>query len=220
MTHFEYIAVAVSIILGLGVIQLLSSLDRVLARPSRYWLHSAWVLTLFWIQVLNWWAFWDLKNIAWNLGYFSFWITYVSAIYLMVLALTKTDSAVVSWEDVYFSRARQFFGLFGFVVILAILLTWIMLDAALLHPYRYVQYSLLVILAILFASRQKRLHEVLSILFMTILIVSQVVFRLQPGLFEKSLKRNVVLTFLNDRLWPLADRHESPNADVRAAGLG
>ena len=33
MTHFEYIAVAVSIILGLGVIQLLSNLDRVLALP-------------------------------------------------------------------------------------------------------------------------------------------------------------------------------------------
>ena len=185
MTHFEYIAVAVSIILGLGVIQLLSNLDRVLAQHRRYWLHSAWVLMLFWILVLNWWAFWDLKDVAWNLGYFSLWVTYVSAVYLMVLALTKTNLAEVSWEEVYFSRTRQFFGLFGFVVILAVLLTWIMLDATLLHPYRYVQYSLIVILAILFTSKRKRLHEALSILFMTILILSQVIFRLQPGLFEK-----------------------------------
>ena len=186
MTHFEYIAVAVSIILGLGVIQLLSNLDRVFARSCRYWLHSAWVLMLFWILVQNWWAFWDLKDVAWNLGYFSLWVTYVSALYLTVLALTKTNSAEVSWEEVYFSRTRRFFGLFGFVVILAVLLTWIMLDASLLHPYRYAQYTSIAILAILFASKRKRLHEVLSILFITIVMLSQVIFRSQPGLFENA----------------------------------
>ena len=186
MTHFEYIAVAVSIILGLGVIQLLSNLDRVFAKPCRYWLHSAWVFVLFWILVQNWWAFWDLKDVAWNLGYFLLWVTYVSALYLTVLALTKTNSAEVSWEEVYFSRTRRFFGLFGFVVIFAILLTWIMLDAPLLHPYRYVQYASIAIFAVLFTSKRKRLHEVLSVLFMTILMLSQIIFRLQPGLFENA----------------------------------
>lgn len=186
MTHFEFIAVAVSIILGLGVIQLLSNLDRVFAQPYRYWLHSAWVFILFWVLLQNWWAFWDLRDVAWNLGYFSLWVTYVSALYLMVLALTKTNSAEVSWEEVYFSRTRRFFGLFGSVGILAVLLTWVMLDASLLHPYRYTQYASIAIFAILFASKRKRLHEVLSILFISILILSQVLFRLQPVLFENT----------------------------------
>jgi len=186
MTHFEYISVAVSIILGLGVIQLLSNLDRVFAQSRRYWLHSVWVFILFWILVQNWWAFWDLKNVAWSLGYFSLWVTYVSALYLTVLALTKTNSAEVGWEDVYFSRTRRFFGLFCFVVILAVLITWIMLDASLLHPYRYMQYASIAILALLFASKRKRLHEVLSILFITIVVLSQVIFRLQPGLLENA----------------------------------
>jgi len=186
MTHFEYIAVAVSIILGLGVIQLLSNLDRILAQPFRYWLHSAWVVVLFWILVQNWWAFWDLKDVAWNLGYFSLWVTYVSALYLTVLALTTTNSTEVSWEEVYFSRTRRFFGLFGFVAILAVLLTWIMLDASLLHPYRYVQYTSITILAVLFASKRKRLHEVLSIVFITIVMLSQVIFRFLPGLFDNA----------------------------------
>ena len=186
MTHFEYIAVAVSIILGLGVIELLSNLDRVFARSCRYWLHSAWVVMLFWILVQNWWAFWDLKNVAWNLGYFLLWVTYVSALYLMVLTLTKTSSPEVGWEEVYFSRIRRFFGLFGFVIILAVLLTWIMLDASLLHPYRFLQYALIAIVPILFTSKRKRLHEVFSVLFITIVMLSQVIFRLQPGLFENS----------------------------------
>lgn len=186
MTHFEYIAVAVSIILGLSVIQLLSNLDRVFAQPHRYWLHSLWVLMLFWMLVQNWWAFWDLKDVAWNLGYFLLWVTYVSALYLTILALTRTNSAEVSWEEVYFSRTRRFFGLFIFVGVLAILLTWIMLDASLLHPYRYAQYSSFAILAILFGSKRKWLHEVLSILFVTIVMLSQVIFRLRPGLFENA----------------------------------
>jgi hypothetical protein len=77
MTHFEYIAVAVSVILGLCVIQLLSNLDRVFAQARGYWLHSASVLMLFWVLVQNWWAFWDLRDVAWNLGYFSLWVSYL-----------------------------------------------------------------------------------------------------------------------------------------------
>lgn len=186
MTHFEYIAVAVSIILGLGIIQLLSNLDRIFAQPYRYWLHSAWVLMLFVVLVQNWWAFWDLRDIAWNLGYFSLWVIYVCLLYLTVLALTKTTSAEVSWEEVYFSRTRRFFGLFGLTVTLAVLLTWIMLGASLFHPYRYVQYTAIAILAILFASKRKRFHEVFSPLFMATVILGQVIFRLRPGLFENA----------------------------------
>lgn len=147
MTHFEYIAVAISIILGLGIIQLLSNLDQVLARSRRYWLHSLWVFFIFWIVVQNWWAFWDMRVVTWNLGYFSIWVTFVSLIYLLTVALTKTESLEASWKTVYFSRTHRFFGLFGFAVVLAILNTWIVLDAPLLHPYRFVQYSALIIAA-------------------------------------------------------------------------
>lgn len=183
MTHFEYIAVAVSIILGLGVIQLLSNLDQVLARSRRYWLHSAWVFMLFWILVQNWWAFWDLRDVVWNLGYFTLWITYVSILYLVVLTLTKTSSPELNWEEVYFLRSRRIFGLFMIVAVFAVFLTWIMLDASLLHPYRYIQYSLIAIFIFLFTSKRKRLHEVFSALVIAIVLLGQAIFRLQPGLF-------------------------------------
>jgi hypothetical protein len=183
MTHFEFIAVAVSIILGLGVIQLLSNLDQVLARPRRYWLHSAWVFMMFWILVQNWWAFWDLRDVAWNIGYFSLWIAYVSVLYLTVLTLTKTNSTELSWEEVYFSRSRRIFGLLVIVGVLAVFLTWIMLEASLLHPYRYIQYSSIGIFTFLFTSKRKRLHEVFSVLVIAIVLLGQGIFRLQPGLF-------------------------------------
>ena len=183
MTHFEYIAVAVSIILGLGIIQLLSNLDQVLARSRRYWLHSVWVFFVFWIRVQNWWAFWDMRGLAWNLGIFSLQITYVSMVYLLVVALTKTNSRDVGWESVYFSRTRWFFGLFFLVAVTAVFTTWFMLDASLLHPYRFVQYSAMAGLAALFVSKRKRLHEVLSVLIVALVLLGQVLFRLQPGLF-------------------------------------
>jgi len=183
MTHFEFIAVAVSIILGLGVIQLLSNLDQVLARPRRYWLHSAWVFMLFWILVQNWWAFWDLRDVVWNLGHFSLWITYVSVLYLVVLTLTKTSSPELNWEEVYFLRSRRIFSLFAIAGIFAVLLTWIMLDASLLHPYRYIQYSSIAVFILLLTSKRKRFHEVFSVLVIAIVLLGQAIFRLQPGLF-------------------------------------
>ena len=183
MTHFEYIAVAISIILGLGIIQLLANLDQVLVQSRRYWLHSLWVFFVFWILVQNWWAFWDLRNVAWNLGFFAMWIVHASMLYLMVDALTKSRVPEARWESVYFLRTRRIFGLFFLLGGTAVLNTWVMLDASLLHPYRFVQYSALAIMTVLFMSKRKQLHEVLSVLLMAIVVLGQVLFRLQPGLF-------------------------------------
>lgn len=64
MTLFEYAMVLVSIVLALGVAQLLGGASD-FVRSSRVYLgHSFWVLALFLMHVQLWWAMWDLHNRA------------------------------------------------------------------------------------------------------------------------------------------------------------
>ena len=49
MTHFEYIAVAISIVLSFAVLRLLDALPHVAAREKRYSIQALWVaMLLFW----------------------------------------------------------------------------------------------------------------------------------------------------------------------------
>ena len=184
MTHFEYIAVAVSIILGLGVIQLLSNLDQVLDEDRRYWLHTMWVFYLFWIQLQNWWAFWDLRDVDWNFARFAFWISYVCVLYVMAITLVKAKSSEVSWRDHYYHRCRRFFALYLVLAFLAVWMTYWLLGAPFLHPYRLFQVVLIGIGFALLMSRNPRVHELLGPLSAVVLTVGQLTYRFDPGLYQ------------------------------------
>lgn len=65
MTLFEYVSVMVSVVLALGIAQILSGLGRLLlsrgeTRP--YWIHSLWIVFFALLHVLLWWFLWDLRE--------------------------------------------------------------------------------------------------------------------------------------------------------------
>lgn len=75
MTIFEYVTVAISIVLGLGVAQLLSgALEVVRARRHTrlHWIPITWALSIFWIQLEFWWSLFGLSEDAdvWTHGNF------------------------------------------------------------------------------------------------------------------------------------------------------
>jgi hypothetical protein len=76
VTTYEHVAVLPSIIVGLGIAQLLTSVHRVAearARVRHYWLPLVWVVVLFVSQVEWWWAFYGMRNEPrWNFFYVLF----------------------------------------------------------------------------------------------------------------------------------------------------
>lgn len=59
MTEFEYVAVLVSLILGLGITHLLAGVGRTIHRRGELRLdavHTLWTATAFLVLVLNWWV--------------------------------------------------------------------------------------------------------------------------------------------------------------------
>src|SRR5918993_2096931 len=74
MAVFDYAAVIVSIVLALGMTQLLAGFANVLRHRDRvviHWPQLAWSVWLFMFHLQIWWAFWNVRTID-SLGYFQF----------------------------------------------------------------------------------------------------------------------------------------------------
>ncbi|HJT80399.1 MAG TPA: hypothetical protein VJ719_04300 [Chthoniobacterales bacterium] len=117
---FNYVAVLVSIIIGLGVTRVLTGVSDAIQvgnRPRIYWVHTVWMVNLLIGLMLFWWVLYRW-NTAPQWTFFIFLWVNVAPI-LMYLAsgvlcpgeLEKTGSP--DWRDYYYRNRRGFFFVFG-----------------------------------------------------------------------------------------------------------
>jgi len=125
---FNYIAVLVSIIVGLTATRVMSGLGEVIQaanRPRIYWVHVLWHLTLLYNVMLGWWLLYRWRvTTDWTFFLFM-WITiapiltYLAAAILIPGELETTGSP--DWRDYYFKNRRGFFLAFGAIAPLDII---------------------------------------------------------------------------------------------------
>ena len=114
MSLFEYVSVMVSVILALGIAQILTAVGAHLTRRDRsraYWLHSVWlvVLALYHIQV--WWVLWDLRSRPPDtIAGFLFTLLIPAIAYLLTYVLVN-GRFPMNAEDHFFRVKRPFFAL-------------------------------------------------------------------------------------------------------------
>jgi hypothetical protein len=86
VTPFEHLAVLISIVLGLGLTHLLTSVQRLVQARQRvrlYWLPLLWVALIFVSLIEWWWACFALKQYTvWNFFYFLFVLLSPVSLYL------------------------------------------------------------------------------------------------------------------------------------------
>ena len=104
MTLFEYLSVAVSIVLSLSAAQILVNLRAVFDPASRYWVHTLWVVIVLFVHLLFWWGFWAYRVVeSWNLATFALVLLNPGILFVasttLVLNASKLDR---SWEQHFF----------------------------------------------------------------------------------------------------------------------
>ena len=117
MDDFAYLSVLISIVLGLGVTQLLSgvvALIRERRRARMYWPVPVWIVTLFLVHVQTWWALFGLRGLQhWNFG--GFVIVLMQPVLLFVLSAlivpALLQGEVIDLRRAYFREARWFFSI-------------------------------------------------------------------------------------------------------------
>jgi hypothetical protein len=113
---FSYLTVLISIILGLGITQLLSGLGRLLqdrARVRMHWPTVVWVCVLLLLHVQTWWALFGLRSLQmWT--FVAFLVVLLQPVALFMLAALVLPDASAQERDLranYYSQSRWFFTL-------------------------------------------------------------------------------------------------------------
>lgn len=176
MTPFEYVSVLISIVLGLGITQIVSGLADIIHQWNRvklYWPHLMWIVFTFFLHIQEWWVLFDLRTLEeWKLPTFLFIILYPINLFILARILfptAGTDS--VDFKVFYFENFRKFF------VWAVILIALSMIDNLLLNCYSWTDQPVHIFLLIalpyfIFMNfRQEWLHK-LAVILLTALLIS------------------------------------------------
>jgi hypothetical protein len=119
MDPFSYLSVLISIILALGMTQVLVGVgDMLQARGRRrlYWVHVVWIVNLFLYLVIAWWIFYRWRNQQpWTFFLFVFVLISPTILFLCSRLLFPPENALdefVDYKKHFYANHRAFFAIF------------------------------------------------------------------------------------------------------------
>ena len=65
MSPFDFVCAFYSVVLGVAVAQLMTSVGRLIEvrdQVRTYWVQSLWVVIVLLVDVNSWWAMWELRS--------------------------------------------------------------------------------------------------------------------------------------------------------------
>lgn len=122
MSLFEYIMVLTSILIGLGIAELLSGIIRMLRTDYKegfYLPQVLWAIFLFLYFIIVWWSRWDLReNFHWT--FFQLLMSLAGPLIAFVLAglaFARTRTA----REFFFRQQKTFFSLLPLIMLISLL---------------------------------------------------------------------------------------------------
>jgi len=168
MSLFEYVSVMVSVVLALGVAQILTGVGALLVArdgPRADWVHAVWLAFLMLLHVQIWWVFWDLRSRPpHTILAFTFTLLLPALAYLSTYVIL--EGHLPSNARDHFHRVRRsFFGLL--VALTSCQLLWpSILDYAVPASIRAAALLAVGGAATGFFTEDRRVHGVLGVCFL------------------------------------------------------
>ena len=178
MSPFEFVTVLISIILGLGITQIMSGVADLIHQWDKvrlYWPNMLWVVLVFILHVQEWWLLYQLKSITvWQLPMFLFQVLYPICLFILarILFPMPTEANATDMKTYYLDSYRK---LFIMVMILSVLSA---LENIFVHHLGgegwYTNLGLFVVLLVLVIRQTvtEKEHKSLAILLLAIMIIS------------------------------------------------
>ena len=125
MNLFEFLMILLSLIVGLGLAEILSGVAKLLKREGARgfsWTHSAATLTVFIGLLQTFWESWGLSSIeTWSFPAMLLMLASPIFLYLIAHVLFPERDSTISLDDYYFEQARLIWVLAGLTVIVGTL---------------------------------------------------------------------------------------------------
>lgn len=169
MSLFEFLMVMVSIIIGLGISELLTGVARLIRSRSEtraYWVQLVLVAAVFVVLVQQWWEFWQLRELReWTFAIVLLYLAELVGLYLIAHLLFPERVRGADLREYYYGEMRAVWWI-GIVTVLIAMSFW---PAAMGHPVFVVDnlssWVGLVSFIVLAVSKRPLLHMALVPLF-------------------------------------------------------
>jgi hypothetical protein len=182
VTLFEFLSVAISIVLALSAAQLLTNFREVFDPSRRSWVHATWVVHVLLVHVFVWWSMWAFRDVEWNLATFSVVLLPPGVLFVCSSTLVPSNSSsVTSWGEHFFEVRRWFFAARGLFVLTAGFRSWLLLDKPVLESPTAVSIPIFLLCVAGFAIPDRRIHGVLAVVALAFVVFGVSFFRMEAG---------------------------------------
>lgn len=183
MNVFEFLLVIVSIVLGLGITELLAGLVRILrGELVAGKLHSLWMFIVFQLQVQLAWGLWGLRSRPeWRYPEFLLLLLAPVILYLTAAVIFPSGGSDESLDIHLMRRRRPFFLLLTGYVFVSCLVSWFLFDDDLTLISALMRLPAAAALLTLAITARPRLHFVLGFLVLALQLWFTYVFTFAVG---------------------------------------
>lgn len=174
MNLFEFLMIILSLIVGLGVAEILSGVARALKSRADQripWLHIVATLAVFFALLQTFWESWGLRTVdVWSFPAMLLMLGSPICLYLMAYVLFPEHDERSGLDDYYFQRARTLWPLAGLTVIIGTLFRPLAFGDALWVIDNASGVPILIVCTILTVTRVRLVHQ----LFVPVVLASVV----------------------------------------------
>ncbi len=175
MSLFEFLMVLVSIIVGLGIAEILTGVARMIrCRDSitSYWVHSLAVVLVFLALLQQWWEAWGLRDtVEWTFGSLLLMLAGPVGLNLIAHLLFPERMQGANVRDYYFGAGRAVWTIAAITVLLATLFRPVVFDWQLLVPDNATSLAFFLGFALLAVSKRPAFHATLMPIFIALLLL-------------------------------------------------
>jgi hypothetical protein len=170
MSLFEFLMVLVSIIIGLGIAEILRGIARLLRNRDsieHYWLHSVLVVFVFVALLQQWWEIWGVQGMQqWTFFGLLMMLGGPIGLFLIAYLLFPQPIRGASVRNYYYGAMRPIWWLGVFTVTTATLFRPVVLGDALITVDNATSFLGFIGFIVLGLSTNKMLHSVLVPIFL------------------------------------------------------
>ncbi len=180
ISAFEYVTVLISIILGLGITQILTRVAVLIQKAKRlvlYWPHILWIAFILFLHIQEWWVMYELKTFhPWHMPVFLFIMLYPINLFLLskLLFPEKIKGKKIDLKVFYFENYRRIFLLIVVSAFLSIIYNLFILDFKITDQFLQILLGVSFMIIILKKYSQEWLHKAVSVIVVLISIASLV----------------------------------------------
>jgi hypothetical protein len=183
ISPFEYVSILISIILGLGITQILSSFSDLLYHYKKvkfYWVHTIWIVFVLFLHIQEWFITYQLKGkMIWNLPELLFILLYPIILYVVAKMLipSNEDQERFDMKSYYLSHFHIIFTLIAFTIILSISFNMLYLNMVTLQQIPLILFLFTIVFLSLKRIQNEIIHKILSIVLLASVVFSIIIER-------------------------------------------